>query len=504
MISEDILLVLPIIIHLTTAIITLFLRRHPRWHRPISVFGGVAVLASALLLFTQIQQYGIRVSYIGEWVAPYGITLVADRLSGIMVLLTSIIGLATIIYSLADIDSAREQYGYHPLLHILLMGICGAFLTGDIFNLYVWFEVLLISSFVLLTLGASQAQLLGGIKYVTLNLLSSALFLAAASMLYSVVGTLNMAHISQRLTDLTIEPQAIITIISFLFLVAFGLKSALFPLYAWLPASYHTPPAAISAVFAGLLTKVGVYALLRVFTLIFNHNNDLILNVLLIMSALTMVIAILGTFIQTDFRRTLSFNLISHIGYMVMGLALFTPLSIAGTIFYTIHHIIVKTTLFLVSGIVDRWRGTYDLTLLGDIYRHAPAISIMFLIPALSLSGIPPLSGFWPKVALLQAALAAEQYLLVLAALFTSLITLYSMTHIWSEAFWKDRPRALPPVEPVSSQDKFFFFFPVITLITLIILIGLFANPIMLLAQNTAHDLLNPEQYRQAVLSLTP
>jgi multicomponent Na+:H+ antiporter subunit D len=374
--------------------------------------------------------------------APFGITLVADLLSAIMVVLAGLMGLAVAVYSLASIDQQREAFGYYPLLHILLMGVCGAFLTGDIFNLYVWFEVMLIASFVLLALGSERPQIEGAIKYVTLNLMSSAIFLAAVGILYGVVGTLNMADLAVKLP--TVTPPGLVTTLAMLFLVAFGVKAAVFPLFFWLPASYHTPPVAVSAIFAGLLTKVGVYAMIRVFTLLFVQNVGYTHTLILVMAGLTMLTGVLGAVAQNEFRRILSFHIVSQIGYMIMGLGLCTRLALAGSVFYIVHHIIMKTNLFLVSGVAYRLRGTFELKDLGGLYQAHPLLALLFLIPALSLAGMPPLSGFFAKLVLLQAGLEMGQYVIVAVALAVGLLTLVSMTKIWAEAFWKPAQTRLP------------------------------------------------------------
>ena len=312
------------------------------------------------------------------------------------------------VYSLGSIDEAREAHGYHPLFHVLLMGVSMAFLTGDLFNLYVAFEVMLMASFVLLSLGGERAQLEGAVKYVTLNLLSSAVFLAAVGVLYGVAGTLNLADLALAVQRGTAP--GLVTTLACLFLVAFGIKAAVFPLFFWLPASYHTPPVAVSALFAGLLTKVGVYALVRAFTLVFTGDTALTHGLILAVAVLTMVTGVLGAAAQFEFRRVLSFHIVSQIGYMVLGLGLFTPLALAGTVFYLIHHIVVKTNLFLVAGIVKRLGGTLDLGSLGGLYRRRPALALLFLVPAFSLAGIPPLSGFWGKLVLVKAGLDSGHY----------------------------------------------------------------------------------------------
>ena len=494
----NILLVLPIIIPFITAILSLLAWNYVPLQRILTLIGMGALLISGIVLLDTIHSEGIQAVQIGSWQAPIGITIVADLFSAIMVTVTGLMGLCVAIYSLSSIDHQREKFGYYPLMSILLMGVCGAFMTGDMFNLYVWFEVLLISSFVLLALGGERQQVAGAINYVTLNLVSSAIFLAAVGMLYSVAGTLNMADLSQQLPH--VQQDGIVSVLAVMFLVSFGIKAAIFPLFFWLPTSYHTPPISVTAVFAGLLTKVGVYALIRVFTLLFVHDTDFTHNLILILAGLTMTSGVLGAIAQNEFRRILSYHIISQIGYMLIGLGLFTPLALAGSIFYIVHHIIVKTNLFLVSGVVYRLRNTYKLDNLGGLYRSSPLISIAFFIAALSLSGIPPLSGFWSKFILVRAGFEAENYWIIAVALCVSLFSLYSMMKIWREVFLKNPPET----DEASEFEKpdLPLLLPILTLATITVLIGLSANPIFELAQDAANQLFDTSEYVQAVLEV--
>lgn len=497
-------LTLPILIPLFSAAVSLLGWRHLGVQRVSGVLGAVGLLGAGIGLLAAVRQDGIQVVQMGDWPAPFGVTLVADHFSAIMVLVTGVIGTAVSIYSLVDIDRPRQSFAYFPLLHVLLMGVSAAFLAGDIFNLYVWFEVLLISSFVLLALGSERHQLEGALKYVTLNLVSSFLFLSAVGILYGAVGTLNMADASRGLRAL--DNPDVVTTLAMLFLTTFGIKSAIFPLFFWLPASYHTPPAAVSAVFAGLLTKVGVYSLIRVFTLLFLRDVEFTHTLILGLSALTMVTGVLGAIAHSEIRRILSFHIVSQIGYMILGLGLFTPLGIAGAIFYIVHHIIVKTNLFLVAGIVHRLRGHYLLARLGGLYREAPLLAALFAVPALSLAGVPPLSGFTAKLALVQAGLEAGEYAVVATAVAVSLLTLYSMSKIWNGAFWKPppaEPTPLPgehPTRRLNRWERGTLVLPVVVLAALTVLIGLGGGWLFSISAEAARELLDPEQYIRTVI----
>jgi multicomponent Na+:H+ antiporter subunit D len=496
---NDWLLILPILVPLLTALATLALRGSPRARAAVSVVGAACLLAAGGGLMAAVWNQGPVATAIGSWPAPYGIALAADTLSALMVVLAGLMGLAVAVYSIADIDAREEALGYHPLYHFLLLGVSGAFLTADLFNLFVWFEVMLLASFVLLALGGRASQLEGALKYVSLNLLSSALFLMAVGLVYGVAGTLNMAHLAEVFAS-EVEP-GLALVIAMLFLVTFGIKAAVFPLYGWLPASYHTPPVAVSALFAGLLTKVGVYALVRVFTLLFVGPDAAPTpahDVILVIAGLTMVTGVLGAAAQFEIRRILSFHIVSQIGYMVLGLGLMTPLALAGTVFYLGHHIIVKTTLFLIGGVVGRLNGSEHLDKTGGLYAARPWLAVLFLIPALSLAGIPPLSGFWAKLVLIDASVEAEQWALVATALVVGLLTLYSMTKIWANAFWRPAPA---PLSDLERAERGFRIAPVAVLAALTVTIGLVAQPLAELATRAAGELLEPSAYIRAVMT---
>ncbi|WP_151669460.1 Na+/H+ antiporter subunit D [Nitrincola schmidtii] len=495
---------LPIIVPLMTGTLTLLVWRSNMLQKILSIIGSIALLIASIWLLVSVKEQGHVVMYMGGWVAPYGITLVADMLSAIMVVLTGMMAVAIAVFSLSSASASHERFGYYPLMHLLLAGVAGSFLTGDIFNLYVWFEVMLVASFALLILGGERAQMEGAVKYVTLNLLSSAIFLSAIGLLYGLVGTLNMADIALKLSQT--EHTGLVDVIAVMFMVAFGIKAAAFPLFFWLPASYHTGPVAVSALFAGLLTKVGVYALFRVFTLIFNQSPEFTHQLLLWVAAFTMITGVLGAAAQFEFRRILSFHIVSQIGYMLLGLALFTPLAIIGGVFYIMHHIIVKTNLFLISGIAHRLLGTYDLKKLGGLYKSRPFLSVMFLIPALSLAGLPPLSGFFAKFIVIRAGIEAEAWVVTGVALLVGLLTLYSMIKIWAEAFWKKLPDETDGsgLNQAMTPSLAALYLPVIILAACTLFIGLNGQPIYMMAEFSAQQLMNPAGYIEAVLGVKP
>jgi multicomponent Na+:H+ antiporter subunit D len=487
------LLALPILVSLATAIGLQLLPYRPRSLRVVAFAGALGILATAVVLLVQVETNGVQVLQIASWPAPFGITLVADLFSALLVLMVGIIGVAITGESFAGVDPRREALGYHPLIHVLLMGVCGAFLTGDIFNLYVWFEVMLIASFVLMSLHRTRAQLHAAFTYVGLNLLASAFLLTAIGLLYGQAGTLNLADLARAWPER--RTPALDSALSMLFLTAFGIKAGLFPLFFWLPASYHTPPAAVSALFAGLLTKVGVYAMIRVFTLLFPHPGAGVYTVILLLSALTMAIGLLGAIGQYDFRRVLSFNLVGHIGFTTVGLALWTPAALGGSILYVLHHMLVITSLFLISGLLLRQRRTTDLRALGGLYRAQPAVACLAMVPLFSLAGIPPLSGFIAKLAVVAAVLDADRYVVATVALVVSLMTVWSMARLWDESFWK-------PAPTTGTQARLgaAILAPIALLAGLTLGLSAAAGPVYSLSMRAAEQLLDAPGYVRAVL----
>ncbi|WP_190394526.1 Na+/H+ antiporter subunit D [Nocardiopsis deserti] len=431
---------LPVVLPLFAAGVKLALGiRWPRLQQALSVISLALVLVIGLVLMLGSHAYGPQVVQVGGWEAPIGITLVADRLSALMVTVSAAITLAVLVYSIGQGMAGKAEVAplsvYQPTYLILVAGVSNAFLAGDLFNLYVGFEILLTASYVLLTLGGTQSRMRAGAIYVVVSLVSSVLFLIAIALVFGATGTVNMAQLGERLPELSTDLRAILQV---MLLFAFGIKAAVFPLAAWLPDSYPTAPAPVTAVFAGLLTKVGVYTIIRTQTLLF--PGDQLNDLLMVVALATMIMGILGAVAQTDIKRLLSFTLISHIGYMVFGVALGSEQGMAGAVFYIAHHITVQTTLFLVTGLIERRGGSASLDHLGGLGRIAPILAVLFFVPAMNLGGIPPLSGFLGKLGLIQAGVEAGtplSYTLVGASVLTSLLTLYVIARVWNYAFWR-------------------------------------------------------------------
>lgn len=463
----------------------------------ISVVGSGILLVLSLVLFTSLKNTGIQTLNMGAWKAPFGISLVLDYFSALMFLTSSFIVFCVSIYAVYFMEGEHKNNKFYVFFFSLTMGVNGAFLTGDAFNLYVWFEVILISSFVLITIGNSKEQLEGGIKYMALNLIGSLFFLAGLGLLYGKTGTLNMAHLANILR--VSEQPVLINTSAALFFMAFGVKAALFPLFFWLPASYHTPNITVTSVFAGLLTKVGVYVIIRFFTLFFVQNQEFWLNLFLVIAGLTMVVGGMAASTHYDTRRILSFHIISQIGYMIMGLGIFTPLAIAGAIFFTIHNMVAKTNIFLVSGMIDRAKGTFYLKNIGGLYKQSPVLAILYILPAFALAGVPPLSGFFAKFVLIKAGIEDRHFIIVGVAIATAMLTLYSMIKIWNEAFLKKEPET--PDANEFTKPRLGELLPSVLLGGASLLMGLFAATVFAYTFEAAEQLLVPTDYIDSVLN---
>ena len=520
---------LPVLIPMIGAALTLFLGRRIHIQRAITVIALSSLVAVSAALVYFADRDGTIAVTLGGWdqtvpgMGPLGITLVADRLSALMLLVSSIVLLAVELYGIGqgirDGEERQPVSIFLPTYLVLAAGVCMAFLAGDLFNLFVGFEVLLAASFVLLTIGASADRVRAGITYVMVSMVSSLIFLFGIALVYAAAGTLNFAELSLRLNDISTGTRGALFAV---LLVAFGIKAAVFPLYSWLPDSYPTAPAPVTAVFAGLLTKVGVYAIIRAHSLLFpNGGLD---QVLLVAALLTMLIGALGAIAQNDIKRLLSFTLVSHIGYMIFGVALANELGMAGAIFYVVHHIVVQTTLFLVAGLIERQAGAATVRRLGGLAAASPLLAVIYLLPALNLGGIPPFSGFIGKVALVQAGAQEGSVLawtLVAGGVITSLLTLYAVARVYTKAFWRSRTDAPEGALADSSPSGLLedttadipfadredvgrmpagMLGPTVALIAVGLTLTVLAGPIFAYSQRAATEVMDRQQYITTVL----
>ncbi len=497
----DNLIILPLLVNLFAAIVQLFFWQKTVAQRIISIVACFIVILLSIQLVSKVYSDGILVMEAAGWKAPFGIVFVADLFSSMLVLLTSLAGLAVSAFSSVSIARSRMLHGYFPIFHFLMMGLIGAFLTGDIFNLYVWFEVIIISSFVLMTLGGRKAQIEGAVKYMAMNILASTFFLTGIAVLYGITGTLNMADLSLKIA--AFDNRNLVNLAAVFFIIGFGIKSAVFPLYFWLPSSYHTPPSAVVAAFGGLLTKVGLYALFRVYTLIF-IPDEFLKKLLIGIAVFTILTGCFGAFIKRNIRRMFSYLIVCHIGFILAGLGMYTEVAIIGALLYLFHDIMVKTNMFLIAGLIRQMRGTMNMDRLGGLYASYPKISLVMAIVLFSLAGVPPLSGFWPKIYLFEAGLMNRQYLLVGAIIVGSFVTLYVIAKMWADVFWKNPPSEGKVVTDAFTKlsvfKKVLFVSPVVLLAAISLYIGLFTENITLVAKQITAEMMDPTPYIKAVL----
>ncbi|MBB4303797.1 multicomponent Na+:H+ antiporter subunit D [Rhodobium orientis] len=499
----DWLVIAPVVTTIIGGAICLMTRKQTTLQPWIGTFVMALLVAIDAALLLRVVNNGPVTMVMGNWLPPFGIAFTVDAFGALMALVGAVIALTGSVYALVDVRTLSRRYGFYPLLMLLMTGVSGAFLTGDIFNLYVWFEVTLISSFGLLILGSSRPQLDGAVKYAFLNLIATTLFLVAVGYLYGVLGTLNMADIVRSVREL--PDAAPIGTIAALFLLAFAMKAAAFPINFWLPASYHTPRIVVGAVFAGLLTKVGVYSLIRILVMLMPENRAAMSDIIVWLAIGTMLSGVLGALAQNDIRRMLGYLVVSGIGSMLVGLALGTADAVGGALLYAIHSMLVMTALYYLAGIMRRTGGAFDLAGLGGLYGANPLLAGLFLVLGLAVSGLPPFSGFWPKVVLVEASLKAGEGLLAAAILLTGFLTTLAVGRVWLFAFWRGGPLGTPdgaehlPTARVPHETRLAAYLPVFFLVALIVWLGVWPEPVFAVANQSALGMVDPSAYLDSV-----
>ena len=479
---------LPTVIPLIAAALAMLASRWTRIRRAIAIIALTASLGLSVALLVHADRHGPAVARIGGWSPLIGISYVIDRFAAIMLVISMLTMLVVLIFAIGERAPNTSTPTFVPVYLVLAAGIGAAFSTGDLFHLFVSFEILLMASYVLLTVDGDESQVRAGTTYVVINTIESVVLVVAVGLVYASTGSLSMSALPERLAALD---GGLRTGLQLLLLVAFGLKAAVFPLFFWLPDSYPTARSPITAVFAGLLTKVGVYAIVRTQTQLFPGEHR---TLLLWVAGLTMIVGVLGAIAQNDVKRILSFHIVSQIGYMVLGVAIGGPAAIAATVFFLIHQIPIKTSLFLVDGLIEHSVGTSRLDRLSGLAHRSGWLAVLFLLPALSLSGIPPFSGFVAKLGLLTAGIDAGEGILVAVAIVGSLLTLVSMTKIWLSAFWGD-PRAMQPASVGAAAAPTETRWPLTMIATTVamVLVGLalaaFAGPLYGLCQRAAAEM---------------
>jgi multicomponent Na+:H+ antiporter subunit D len=486
------LVFLPIFIPLFIGALLVFFNKKHQLTIKISYFTVFLNLGVSIYLSYYVFKNNPLILETGAWKAPFGIILVADKLSVIMILSVNVIAFAAVVFASSSVNNKMLQHYFYPLFFLLIAGVSGAFLTGDLFNLFVFFEVLLMASYGLIIIGGSKQQFRESVKYILLNLFSSILFVTTVAFLYSVTGTVNMAQLGERVAEA--EQQGILTAIAILLFVVFATKGALFPLYFWLPKSYIVPSPVVSALFGALLTKVGVYSMLRVYTLIFSHKLELTHTFFIWVATITMLIGVLGALSTSNVKLIIAYNIMPAIGFMLLGIGTFSAESIAGTIYYLIHDMAIKAALFFLSGLLVWHAGTSNLNKMGGYIKTSPLLGWMFFIAALVLAGIPPFSGFIGKYLLLRGAFDEEHYIAAGIGLLSSLLILFSVIRIFIGAFWgevKEEPKEKVSRSGLTASG---------ILIAISILLGVGAEWFYPYIQSAADNLIDPQIYIDFVL----
>ncbi|HEY0920509.1 proton-conducting transporter membrane subunit [Devosia sp.] len=512
--AADWVLILPVVLPLVGGAILLMLRsaRDLQWSFAVAVTAGV--LICDLLLLGRTLAAGPLSMTMGNWLPPFGISFTADSLSATFAATAAALTLLLLVYLQMDVPERARRDGVYPLVLLLLAGVGGSFLTGDLFNLYVWFEVMLIASFGLMVLGGREIQLDATVKYGIMNFLATSLFLLSLGLLYGALGTLNMADITLRAGQ---ADPAVMAGIAALLLLAFGTKAAAFPVNTWLPASYHAPPAAVSALLGGLLTKVGVYALLRSLVMLLPASREVLAPAIALAAILTLVLAPLGAIAETNLRRAIGFMLIGGVGATLVGIAVPGPASLAGSAVYVLHAMLTVTALYLVAGLIEKASGQTDTRRMGGLYAASSPLSLIFLVLVLSISGIPPSLGFWPKLLLLEGSLDASGLAgapgapldwwgvgLAAAVLLNAFLTTIAGTRLWAHIFWREGPEGAqsevpnPALRPLTRRETWLGLVPTAVLAGVVVAVALLPNPLLEAGRAAARDLLAPQNYIDA------
>jgi multicomponent Na+:H+ antiporter subunit D len=487
------LLVLPLLIPAFTAVILIFLKERVDLQRMISAVSVFLNILVAGIIVYQVSTKGIQTLYMGGWLPPYGIVFVADMFAALLVLVGAIVGAACLFFSFASIGEERERFYYYPFFHFLLTGVFGSFLTGDLFNLFVCFEVLLVASYALIVLGGSKGQLRETLKYVLVNVISSSLFVATLAYLYAATGTLNMAHLSMRVAEA--GQGGVMNVIAVLLLIVFSIKAGLL-LFFWLPDSYSAPPVAVRALFGALLTKVGLYAITRTFTLIFIQEPGLTHSLIAWMAGATMILGAIGALAYNDLGRIFNYNIIISVGFIAFGISVATQDSLNGVVFYLMHDMVAKALLFFLGGMIISASGTDRLKEMGGLIRRYPWTGWMFFVLTLALVGVPPLSGFAGKVMMVRSGFGQNHVALALIALASSFIVLYSLIKVFQQVFWGGEKRE-EQVKPLHYKAM---MAPAAVLFALVILMGVGAETVNGYVSQAGAVLADPALYINAVM----
>lgn len=496
-------IIAPIILPaLLAPFIVLAARYHIGIQRAFSVFGALALIVIAAALAWQTSDGTILLYQLGDWAAPFGIVLVGDRLSTMMVLLTALLSLCVLLYAIGSGWDERGRH-FHALFQFQLMGIIGAFLTGDIFNLFVFFEVLLIASYGLMIHAGGDTRLRAGVQYVLFNLIGSTLFLFALGSIYAETGTLNMADLAVRVATISPEETVGIRVASVLLLLVFAIKAAVVPLHFWLPSSYAEAPAPVAALFA-IMTKVGAYAIIRVYTMIFPPDLAVTAgmhDVWLMPAALvSLAIGMVGVLAARRLDRLVAFAIIGSMGMVMVSISLFTPLGIAAALYYIVHSTLAGAALFLICDLVRTGRANVDLSVQPPVAGGALTAGLFF-VGAIAMAGLPPLSGFLGKLLILDAAYETSGMAWIWAVVLgSSLIGVIGFSRAGSILFWKAKSAQAPEGDLIGATPSVLSYAAVGGLITLLVAHTVFAGQVHAYTTTMAKQLFAPDAYISKVI----
>ena len=512
----DQIAIAPMLVALSTAILTLLTRRWIRVQQATSLLGAVVYAVAVGAMILAVYPDTILTYQLGEWPAPFGITIVADSLSAFMLGLTAVLVVPAIVFSIRYIGEYGQRISYHPLFHFMLVGVTGSFLTGDIFNMFVWFEVMLMASYVLVVFYSGPEQTRAALQYVVLNLVGSAIMLLSIGGIYATVGTLNMADLARRLGDPAaygFDPAPVLGLTALLFAV-FALKAGLVPFQFWVPAAYTAAPAPVTAMLAGVVKKVGVYAIVRLYFEVFAAarlpvslpaiGGESFLAfygpVLFLMATASIIVGGVSAIERDEMKGLLAYSSIGQVGFIVLPLAIAATipslqgLAIVATLIYALNHALAKGLLFLVAGAIQSGSGSTDFHDISGMSSVAPWLTGAFFVGGLALVGIPPLSGFFAKLLVFQTALGGLNVLPLAIALLGAILTIAYISRAWNRGFWGDVSPMAGDFEADTVQ-----IVVLVVLALAIVAVGVGFDPIFEFANAASDAALSRSAYIEAV-----
>lgn len=484
------ILLTSILLPLFTMLLSLLIKRNGVKKRMVQFMGTINFLW-ALILIPIIQSEGIMVVQIGGWSKSLGTTLVADKFSVFMLLISAFIFFIVTIYSSQTVKKTKRRSGFFFFSSAILMGVNGSFIAGDILNLYLWLEVALTSSFILATIGEKRSKQKKSINYILIHLMGTFFILSAIGFIYGKLGTLNMASLSYQISHIE-EIEAVATGL-ILFFAGITLKGLVLPFFFWLPSSYYNP-APLTTLYSGLLSNVSFYVIIRFFTLFLHHDLPFWSLLLFWIGGISMIVGVVAASGQKDFHKMISFHIIGQIGFVLIPLAFNTTAGLTAALFFIAHKVITRTNIFLVSGWVYKNIGILSINSLRLTFNKSRIWRMLFFISIFSLAGFPPLSGFIGKYLVLKAGIASNHIAISLLALLAALITLFSMVKVWLKVFWEPAWNQTTNHPPLKVKEQWSLFSSV-ALAIVIVGMGVLAQPIINYCEAAATDLTNSAQY---------